>query len=158
MKDKIEFKGWNKLGKFVNAPIFIGNFYVITNFIVVEDMDPFLDEGIEDVIVGEPFCKASCVEAKRFDGIITIRDGDDSVTYQMVRSHPRFKHLTDIQCSKIPPLLKVSEQDKMNGISHSYQKLKGFYKGVLNLGPKFIRDAKVEERLTRGHISLHEIE
>ncbi|GJW55551.1 homeodomain-like protein [Tanacetum coccineum] len=84
MKDKIEFKWRNELGNFVNAPVFIGNFYVITNFTVVEDMDPYLDEGMRDVIVGEPFCKASCVEARRFDGIITIRDGNDSVTYQMV--------------------------------------------------------------------------
>nr|GEY10886.1 hypothetical protein [Tanacetum cinerariifolium] len=107
-------------------------------------MDLYLDERMGDVIVGEPFCKASCVEARRFDGIITIRDGDDSVTYQMVRSHPRFKHLTTEQCNKILPFLKVSEQDKMNGISHSYQKLKGLFKGVLNLGLEFIRDAKIE--------------
>nr|GFB51993.1 hypothetical protein [Tanacetum cinerariifolium] len=40
----------------------------------MEDMDPYIDEGMGDVIVGEPFCKASYVEAKRFDGIITIRD------------------------------------------------------------------------------------
>ncbi|GJW58985.1 hypothetical protein Tco_0105716 [Tanacetum coccineum] len=52
----------------------------------------------------------------------------------------------------------VSEEDKMNGISHPYQKLKGFYKGVLNLGPDYIRDAKMEEWLTRGHISVHEME
>ncbi|GJZ70155.1 gag-pol polyprotein [Tanacetum coccineum] len=75
----------------------------------VEDMDPYLDKGMGDLIVGEPFCKALCVEAKRFDGIITIRDGDDSVTYQMMRSHPRFKHLTNEKCNRIPPLLKVSE-------------------------------------------------
>ncbi|GJR78246.1 reverse transcriptase domain-containing protein [Tanacetum coccineum] len=50
---------------------------------VLEDMDPYLDEGMGNVIVGEPFCKALCVEARRFDGIITIRDGNDSVTYQM---------------------------------------------------------------------------
>ncbi|GJV51790.1 ribonuclease H-like domain, reverse transcriptase, RNA-dependent DNA polymerase [Tanacetum coccineum] len=74
----------------------------------VEDMGPYLDEGIEDVIVGEPFCKASCVEARRFDGIITIRDRDDSVIYQMVWSNLRFKHLTNEKCNKIPPLLKVS--------------------------------------------------
>ncbi|GKB69652.1 putative ribonuclease H-like domain-containing protein, partial [Tanacetum coccineum] len=72
---------------------------------VVEDMDPYLDERMGDMIVGEPFCKASCVEARRFDGIITIRHGDDSVTYQMVQSNPRFKHLTNEKC-KIPPLLK----------------------------------------------------
>ncbi|GJS14364.1 hypothetical protein Tco_0408836 [Tanacetum coccineum] len=138
IKDKIEFKGMNELENFVNAPFFIENFYVITDFTVVEDMDPYFDEGMGDVIVGEPFCKASCVEAIRFDGIITINDSDDSVTYQMVRSNPRFRHLTNEKCNKIPPLMKVSEQDKMNGISHSYQKLKGFYKGVLNLGPEFI--------------------
>ncbi|GJX62474.1 hypothetical protein Tco_0295374 [Tanacetum coccineum] len=158
IKDKIEFKGRNKLGIFVNVPIFIGNFYVITDFIVVEDMDPYLDEGMGDVIVGEPFCKVSFVETKRFNGIITIRDEDDSVTYQMVRSNPRFKHLTNEQCNKIPLLIKVSKQDKMNGISHPYQKLKGFYKGVLNIEPEYIRDAKIKERLTRGHISVHEIE
>nr|GEU33922.1 hypothetical protein [Tanacetum cinerariifolium] len=113
--------------------------------IFVENMDPYHDEGIRDVIVREPFCKASCVEAKRFDGIITIRDGDDSVTYKIVRENSRFKHLTHEKCKKIPSLLKVSEQDKMNGILHLYQKLKGFYKGVLNLGPEFIQDAKIEE-------------
>ncbi|GJS68039.1 hypothetical protein Tco_0682604 [Tanacetum coccineum] len=84
IKDKIKFKGRNELGNFINVPAFIGNFYVNTNFTVVEDMDPHFDEGMGDVIVGEPFCKASCVEAKRFDGIITIHDEDDSVTYQMV--------------------------------------------------------------------------
>ncbi|GJX20711.1 homeodomain-like protein [Tanacetum coccineum] len=126
MKDKIEFRGRNELGNFVNAHVFIGNFYVITDFTVVENMDPYLDEGMGDVIVGEPFCKASCVEAKRFDGIIIIRDGDDSVTYQMVQIDPWFEHITNEQCNKIPPLLKVSEQDKMNEIAHTYQKVKGF--------------------------------
>ncbi|GKF10085.1 gag-pol polyprotein [Tanacetum coccineum] len=49
--------------------------------IVMEDMDPYLDEGMRDVVVSEPFCKPLCVEARRFNGIITIRNGDDSVTY-----------------------------------------------------------------------------
>ncbi|GJZ84147.1 NUDIX hydrolase 6-like protein [Tanacetum coccineum] len=93
-----------------------------------------------------------------FEGIITLYNGDDEVTYQMVRSHPRFKNHTTEQCNKIPPLLKVSEEDKKNRILHAYQKLKEFYKGVLNLGPDYIRDAKMEEWLIRGHISVHEME
>nr|GEY79750.1 tyrosine-protein kinase, non-receptor Jak2 [Tanacetum cinerariifolium] len=120
--------------------------------------DAYRDERMREVIVGEPFCKASYVEARRFDGMIIIFNGNDNVTYQMVRSHPRFKHLTNKQCNKITPLLKVSEQDRMNEISHSYQKMKGFYKVIVDLGPKFIRDEKIMERLTRGHISVHEIE
>ncbi|GJX62756.1 hypothetical protein Tco_0295656 [Tanacetum coccineum] len=129
-----------------------------SNFAVLEDMDAYRDEGIGDVIFGEPFLREVGIKARRFDGMITIYNGNESVTYQMVRSHPRFKHHTNEQCNKIPPLLKVSEEDKMNGISHSYQKLKGFYKGVLNLGPDFIRVPSMEEWLTRGHISVHEME
>nr|GFB13960.1 hypothetical protein [Tanacetum cinerariifolium] len=34
---------------------------------VVENMDAYCDEGMGEVIVGEPFCKASYVEARRFD-------------------------------------------------------------------------------------------
>ncbi|GKF29217.1 hypothetical protein Tco_0095559 [Tanacetum coccineum] len=121
-------------------------------------MDAYHDEGMGDVIFGEPFLRGVGIKAKRFEGIITLYNGDNEVTYQMVRSHPRFKNHTNEQYKKIPPLLKVSEEDKMNGISHAYQKLKGFYKGVVNLGTDYIRDAKTKEWLTHGHISVHEME
>ncbi|GKB41313.1 hypothetical protein Tco_0886255 [Tanacetum coccineum] len=113
---------------------------------------------VGDIIVGEPFLREVRIKAKLFEGIITLYNGDDKVTYQMVRSHPRFKNHTNEKCNKIPPLLKISEKDVKNGISHAYQKLKWFYKGVLNLGPNYIRNAKTEEWLTRGHISVHEME
>ncbi|GJU79690.1 putative reverse transcriptase domain-containing protein [Tanacetum coccineum] len=112
----------------------------------------------DDLMPHEEGLREVGIKTKRFEGIITIYNGDDEVTYQMVRSHPTFKHHTNEQCNKIPPLLKVSGKDEMNGISHAYQKLKRFYKGVLNLGLDYIRDAKTDEWLTRGHISVHEME
>nr|GEW58138.1 hypothetical protein [Tanacetum cinerariifolium] len=90
----------------------------------VKNMDGYRDQYIGDVIIGEPLCKASCVEAKRFDGIITIHNGINNLTYQMARSHPRFKHQSNAQCNKIKTLLKVSVRDKLNGISHPYQSSK----------------------------------
>ncbi|GKD52617.1 putative reverse transcriptase domain-containing protein, partial [Tanacetum coccineum] len=132
--------------------------YLCWNFLFLEDIDAYRDEGMGDIIVGEPFLREVRIKAKCFEWIITLYNGDDEVTYQMVRSHPRFKNHTNEQCNKIQPLLKVSEKDKKNGISHSYQKLKGFYKGVLNLGPDYIRNEKTKEWLTCGHISVHEME
>ncbi|GJT09828.1 mitochondrial proton/calcium exchanger protein-like protein isoform X1 [Tanacetum coccineum] len=158
MKNKMVYKGDNVVGALINVPIFVGTFSVMTDFVVLEDMDAYRDEEMGDVIFGEPFLREVGIKTKWFKGIITLYNGDDEKTYQMVRSHPRFKNYTNEQCNKIPPLLKVSEKDKKNGISPAYQKLKGLYKGVLNLGPDYIRDAKMEERLTRGHISVHEIE
>ncbi|GKE25641.1 hypothetical protein Tco_1441025 [Tanacetum coccineum] len=158
IRDKVELKGKNVVGAFMNVPIFVRIFSVVTHFVVVETMDGYRDQDMGHIILGEPFCKASCVEAKRFDGLITIHNGSDNVTYQMARSHPRFKHLSNAQCNKIKPLLKVSLHNKLNGISHPYQKLKIFYKGVLNLGPEYVRNAKIEEWLIREHISVHEME
>ncbi|GJR52647.1 hypothetical protein Tco_1403168 [Tanacetum coccineum] len=158
MKEKMVYKGNNVVGSLMNVPIFVGTFFVVTDFAVLKDIDAYRDEGMGDVIFGEPFLREVGIKARRFDRMITIYNGNESVTYQMVRSHPRFKPHTNEQCDKIPPLLKVNDKDKKNGISHPYRKLKGFYKGVLNLGPDYIRDAKTEEWLTHGHISVHEME
>ncbi|GKB28938.1 hypothetical protein Tco_0868339 [Tanacetum coccineum] len=138
MKDKMEYKGNNVVEALMNIPIFVGTFSILTDFAILKDMDAYRDEGMGDVIFGEPFLREVGINARRFDGMITIYSGNEEVTYQMVRSHPRFKHHTNEQCNNILPLLKVSEEDKMNGISHSYQKLKGFYKGLLNLGPEYV--------------------
>nr|GEU36792.1 hypothetical protein [Tanacetum cinerariifolium] len=78
----------------------------------VENIDGYRDQDIGHVIFREPFYKASRMEARRFDGLITIHNGNDNVTYQMTRSHPRFKHLSNAQCNKIRPLLKMSVHDK----------------------------------------------
>ncbi|GJZ88492.1 hypothetical protein Tco_0660274 [Tanacetum coccineum] len=158
MKDKMVYKGNKVVGALMNVPIFVETFSIVTDFAVLKDMDAYHDEGMGDVIVGEPFLKEIGIKARRFEGMITIYNSNDEVTYQMVRSHPRFKHHANEQCNKIPPLLKVSDEDKLNGISHAYQILKEFYKGVLDLGPDYIRDAKTGEWLTRGHISVHEME
>ncbi|GKA48337.1 hypothetical protein Tco_0741295 [Tanacetum coccineum] len=78
---------------------------------VLEDIDAYRDEGMGDVIFGEPFLKEIGINSRWFDGMITIYNGNEEVTYQMVRSHPRFKRHTNEQCNKIPPLLKVSQYD-----------------------------------------------
>ncbi|GKE78775.1 hypothetical protein Tco_1544895 [Tanacetum coccineum] len=130
MKDKMMYKGDNVVGALMNVPIFVGTFSVVTDFTILEDMDAYRDEGMGDVIVSEPFLREVGIKARRFDGMITIYNGND----------------------------EVSEKDEKNGILHAYQKLKGFYKGVSNLGPDYIRNAKTEEWLTRGHISVHEME
>ncbi|GJW26456.1 reverse transcriptase domain-containing protein [Tanacetum coccineum] len=104
------------IGALINVPIFVGNFSVMTDFAVVENMDTYQDRDMGEVIVGKPFCGEVCAKPRRFDGTIAIYNGNDS----------------------------VSTRDKLNGISHPYQKLKSFYKGVLNLRTKYIRDAKIE--------------
>ncbi|GJU99244.1 mutator type transposase [Tanacetum coccineum] len=80
-------------------------------------MDAYHDDGMGNIIIGRPFCRKACVKARQFDEMITIYKGNDSVTYQMARSHSRLKHLTNAQCNKMRPLLKVSAQDELKGLN-----------------------------------------
>ncbi|GJZ48590.1 hypothetical protein Tco_0602422 [Tanacetum coccineum] len=104
--DKLEYKGNNVVGALMNIPIFVGTFLVLTDFVVLEDMDAYHDEGMGNVIFGKPFLREVGINARRFEGLITIYTDNEEVTYQMVRSHPRFKLHTNKQCNKISPLLK----------------------------------------------------
>ncbi|GJU83611.1 hypothetical protein Tco_1285976 [Tanacetum coccineum] len=89
MKDKMVYKGNNIVGVLMNVPIFVGTFSVMTDFAVLENMDAYHDEGMGDVIFGEPFLREVGIKTKWFEWIITIYNDDDEVTYQMARSHPR---------------------------------------------------------------------
>ncbi|GJY56412.1 putative ribonuclease H-like domain-containing protein [Tanacetum coccineum] len=90
--------------------------------ILLENMDGYRDEEMGDVIFGEPFLREVKIKATRFDGMITIYNGEDEVTYQMVRSHPRFKHRTDEQCNKIPPLPKDLAKRKLMDVGGEFTK------------------------------------
>ncbi|GJS14145.1 putative reverse transcriptase domain-containing protein [Tanacetum coccineum] len=48
---------------------------IFSYMIVVENIDGYRDQDMGDIILREPFCKASCVEARRIDGLITIHNG-----------------------------------------------------------------------------------
>nr|GEY80669.1 hypothetical protein [Tanacetum cinerariifolium] len=91
MKDKMMYKGNNVVGALMNVPIFVRTFYVVTDFVVLENMDTYRNEGMGDVIFGKPFVNDVEIKTRRSEGMITIYNGNDDVTYQMVRSHQRFK-------------------------------------------------------------------
>ncbi|GJV38317.1 putative reverse transcriptase domain-containing protein [Tanacetum coccineum] len=84
MKDKMEYKGDNVVGALMNIPIFVGTFSILTDFVVLEDMDTYRDEEMGDVIFGEPFLREVRINTRRFDRMITIYNGIEEVTYQMV--------------------------------------------------------------------------
>ncbi|GJY38820.1 retrovirus-related pol polyprotein from transposon TNT 1-94 [Tanacetum coccineum] len=43
---------------------------------IVENMDGYRDQYMRYIILGEPFCKASCVKSRRFVGLITIHNAE----------------------------------------------------------------------------------
>nr|GFA28800.1 hypothetical protein [Tanacetum cinerariifolium] len=79
-KDKMVYKGDNVVGALTNVPIFVENFSGVTDFAVLDNMDAYLDEGMGDIIVGELFLRELGIKTRRFEGMITIYNGNNEVT------------------------------------------------------------------------------
>ena len=72
----------------------------------------------------------------------------------MPRAHPRFKHAPNKFCYKFTPFF-LDENDAKKRIEYPYQKMKGFYKGVLELGPEYVRDEVIYNYIVRGHMGIN---
>nr|GEV50537.1 hypothetical protein [Tanacetum cinerariifolium] len=92
------------------------------------------------------------INKRRFDRMITIHNGNEKVTYQMVRSHPRFKHHTKEQCNKFPAITngKKGRYDEWN--LALIQKAQEFLQGGLELRTRICPGSK-DGRMahTRAH-------
>ncbi|GJV52570.1 hypothetical protein Tco_1448311 [Tanacetum coccineum] len=64
MKYKMVYKENNVVGALMNVPSFVGTFSVMTDFVVLEDIDAYRDEGMGDVIFGEPFLREVGIKTK----------------------------------------------------------------------------------------------
>ncbi|GJR22829.1 hypothetical protein Tco_0971356 [Tanacetum coccineum] len=64
--NKMVHKRNNVIGALMNVPIFVGTFSVVMDFAVLENMDAYRDEGMGDVIFGEPFLREVGINAKQF--------------------------------------------------------------------------------------------
>ncbi|GJR23648.1 hypothetical protein Tco_0972175 [Tanacetum coccineum] len=52
----------------MNVLIFVGTFSVVMDFAILEDMDAYRDEGMGNVIFGEPFSREVGIKTRRFEG------------------------------------------------------------------------------------------
>ncbi|GJU36808.1 mitochondrial proton/calcium exchanger protein-like protein isoform X1 [Tanacetum coccineum] len=79
----------------------------IDDYLILENMDAYRDEGMGDVVFGEPFLREVRIKTKRFEGMITIYNGHVEVTYQ-IGDHIRGLNATLMSNANIPPLLKCN--------------------------------------------------
>nr|GEV37384.1 hypothetical protein [Tanacetum cinerariifolium] len=105
-KDKLEYKGNNVVGALMNIPIFVGTFSILTDFAVLDNMDAYRDEGMGDVIFGEPLLREFGINARWFEGMITIYNGNEEVIYQMdpniseMRRWKNRSHVSTLACMR----------------------------------------------------------
>ncbi|GJU24332.1 hypothetical protein Tco_1162953 [Tanacetum coccineum] len=127
IKWELVYTGNNIVGKAKNLQVFIGCHSFLTDFIILENVNEFVEKGLAEI-------------------------GDDKTIFNMPRAEKRLSKLTTEQQNLMSPILKISDEDKAKGISHPYQKIKEFYKDCLNLGEEYKQDLEVIDWIKRRHV------
>ncbi|GKB10173.1 hypothetical protein Tco_0844096 [Tanacetum coccineum] len=132
MKREIEYKGNNMVGFARNLHVFIGSNQFLIDFIILENINEFMEKGLTEVLFGQPFKEQVGIVEERVNGVLWFKIRDDKTIFNMPRAKKRFGKLTIRQHNMMGPILKISDEDKYRGIHRPYQKIRGSTEGVSN--------------------------
>ncbi|GJQ98061.1 homeodomain-like protein [Tanacetum coccineum] len=133
----------NMAGFARNLHVFIGSHQFLIDFIILENINEFMEEGLTEVLFGQPFKEHIGIIDDRVNEILWFKIGDDKTIFNIAVPKKIFGKLTVIQHNIMGPILKISDADRSRGIHHPYQKIKGFYQGCLELGEEYKHDQEV---------------
>ncbi|GKE65520.1 hypothetical protein Tco_1519681 [Tanacetum coccineum] len=150
MKHELVYTGNNIVGFARNLHVFVGGHQFLFDFIVLENINEFVEKGLTEVLFRQPFKEHVGIVEDRVKGVLWFKIRDDKTIFNMHRVGKRFGKLTVRQHNTMGPLLKISDEDKSRGIHHPYQNIKGFYQGCLELGGEYKQDQEVIDWI-KGH-------
>ncbi|GJU74906.1 hypothetical protein Tco_1266311 [Tanacetum coccineum] len=99
--------------------IFVGNFTYVLDFMIVEDISSIIDPRLSQVVLMKPF-----VEIEQYNSLSNLE-----------KEHTKLVYLRN-------------KEDKRRGVEYVMNKILGFYKECLELGPKYLTGLKDEGGVT----------
>ncbi|GJX04870.1 hypothetical protein Tco_0190786 [Tanacetum coccineum] len=140
---ELMYLGINMLGLAKNLHVFIRNHQFLVDLIILENISEFVETGLTEVLFGQPFKEKIGIVEDRGKGTLWFKIGNGKIIFHMPRAEKAIRKLTAKQHNSMGPLLKVSDEDKKQGIHKPEKKIKGFYKGCLSLGNEYKYDQEV---------------
>ncbi|GJU42598.1 hypothetical protein Tco_1195555 [Tanacetum coccineum] len=93
IKRELIYTGNNIVGKARNLQVFIGCHSFLTDFIIIENVNEFVEKGLAEVIFGKPFKEKIGLEEDISKGIIWFKIGDDKTIFNMPRAEKRLSSI-----------------------------------------------------------------
>ncbi|GJW94857.1 hypothetical protein Tco_0174529 [Tanacetum coccineum] len=128
----------NFTGRVRGMHIFLGNFTYVLDFLIVEDISSVIDPSLSHVVLEKPFVEVSNMTYDSSLGIVKFTNGTDKIAYMMPYKIEHFKSLSNMDKEHKQSVYFRSEEDKRRGVDYVMNKILGFYKECLELGPKYL--------------------
>ncbi|GJQ94153.1 hypothetical protein Tco_0005292 [Tanacetum coccineum] len=127
----------NFTGRIIEMHIFVGNFIYIADFMIVEHISLLIDPCLSQVVLGEPFFETSNMTYDSSLGIVKFTNGVDEIVYKMPHKIEQFQSLSNMEKEHKQSVYFRNEEDIKRGVGYVMEKIFGFYKEFLELGPEY---------------------
>ncbi|PWA71303.1 retrotransposon Orf1 [Artemisia annua] len=102
----------NFVGRVKGLHVFIGNFTYVTDFVIVEDIRPVIDDFLTQVVFGRPFVEASKMSYNPSLGIVKFKEETEEIAYQMPYKIEQYRLLSDLEKEHKQAVYYRNEEDK----------------------------------------------
>nr|GEW30435.1 MAK10-like protein [Tanacetum cinerariifolium] len=138
----------NFTGRIKGMHVFVGNFTYIINFVIVEDISSIIDLRLSQVVLGKPFVEISNMTHDPLEGVVRFINRTDEVAYKMPHKIEQYNSLPDLEKEHTKSVYLRNEEDKRRGVKYVMNKIFGFYKECLKLGPEYVTRIDGEGEVT----------
>ncbi|GJR91001.1 hypothetical protein Tco_0215012 [Tanacetum coccineum] len=128
--------------------IFVGNFTYVSYFMIVEDISSIIGPRLSQVVLGKSFVEISNMTYDLSLGVVNFTDGADEIAYKMPLKIEKFNSLSDLEKEHTKSVYFKNEEHKRRGVDYVMNKILGFYKECLELGPEYLSGIKEEGGVT----------
>ncbi|GJU26081.1 hypothetical protein Tco_1164702 [Tanacetum coccineum] len=150
-EDPESLRGINNFTRRVRGMhIFVGNFTYVSDFLIVEDISSFRDPSLSQVVLGKPFVKMSNMTYNSSLGLVKLTNGAEEIAYKMPHKIEQFNSLSDMEKQHKLSVYFRNEEDKKRGVDYVMNKILGFYKECLELGPGYLTGLEGSGRTSEG--------
>ncbi|GKB69636.1 hypothetical protein Tco_0931048 [Tanacetum coccineum] len=128
--------------------IFIGNFTNVSDFMIVEDISSIIDPRLSEVVLGKPFVEISNMTHDLSLGVVKFINGTNEIAYKMPHKIEQYNSLSNLEKKHTKSVYLRNEEDKKRGVEYVINKILGFYKECLELGPEYLTGLEDEGEVT----------
>ncbi|GJV53568.1 hypothetical protein Tco_1449309 [Tanacetum coccineum] len=135
--------------RIIRMHIFVGNFTYVSDFMIVEDISSIIDPRLSQVVLQRPFVEIYNMTHDLSLGIVRFANGTDDIAYKMPHKIEQFNSLSDLEKENTKSVYFRNEEDKRRGVENVMNKILGFYKECLELGPEYLtglEEGEVDEK------------
>ncbi|GJY88452.1 retrotransposon ORF1 [Tanacetum coccineum] len=118
--------------------IFVGNFTYVLDFMIVEDISSIIDPRLSQVVLGNPFVEISNMTHDPSLGVVKFTNRHEEIAYKMPYKIDQYNTLLDFEKEHAKLVYFRNKEDKRRGVEYVMNKILGFYKECLELGPEYL--------------------